>query len=393
MRPEWWQLAGPRRFVDSICEGWRAGRHTVAALPAFAGVGLFEAVTSAAAACERLSDREHLTLPFDESLPPLESLCRVHAVEPALAAEPLALPSLFRAGRFVEKIIWVRVAPQHPHWSGWVRLIQQFAQLTRAHPVPRSTLFCVLFEGDAAADRSLAENFRAGSGGDINLAHHRWDAQVDLLDALQHASHCLRGRDDLSGVRRKLALWTITHLALWDPALIEALAREDLKNLLNPGRALRKFARDQCRWTPEALRAPSTVLRWEQGTSGRFDDEPAAHSAALALRDLPADQREIHRRLWHAAVTTMLPFVEFRRQDFLKRLGHILDARRDLAAMEIGELWRALNSCPDAFQRDRETCLLVKTLWHIRNEVAHLRPVTTKHIDEFDKHWAAAKTW
>ncbi len=155
---------------------------------------------------------------------------------------------------------------------------------------------------------------------------------------------------------------SIARVAAWDFQTAATLVAENDSTIMDPVELLRALAHDR-RWTTD------TPLDWRLGTVSQAG---VAHPARAALDNPPA---ELHRRLWSAQLSVLLPWIEERRHETV--VGNLFEVRRQMRAdgdgqgdpfsLELGDLFRL-------FVRrgaDRNVRRTVERLRDVRNELAH----------------------
>jgi hypothetical protein len=189
----------------------------------------------------------------------------------------------------------------------------------------------------------------------------------------------------MPAMRRELVVSVIAGLALWDPAVSEALAGLSLDEILRPREVLAAVARSRG-W--DSLPENHDACRHE-GMVDCFSGRDQVHSSVLARAGDTVSDNELERRVWSAQVGVLLPFVEGRRRELLERLdgqlsgpfrfddGLVVQDPRDL---EIGQIEYQL------LRRGRKVPPLVRVLKQIRNRLAHLEVVGIDLLQSSDLH-------
>lgn len=352
----WWQMPGPSRFVAQVADALRGGRNVVLGLPEHIPAGLRPAVRAA------LGDEwpwATCSLPAQENAPPLAWLFARFGRE--LAADTLrTLPTLLESLAQNGQIIWLE-GFTHATWLAWREFLSQYQHACRAVPQLRRTVFCCVLEG---------ANTTCPPPDDVCLEYQAWRGAADALDTWLFAASVFR-RQEQSLLQHRLAIAIAAHLALWDAALIERLARVRLSDLLCPQPLLCEIARERG-WSKE------TAAEWQLGTSEKFEGVAQVHSVLLALGD---DTSELERRMWSAQVSILLPWAEEQRRNFITQLagtlrvpfttfhGKVITRIKDLELGHINAQLNRLSYVDNNLRRSVESWLSV------RNSLAHLEIV------------------
>lgn len=351
----WWTLPGPGSFVSRVVADLRDGKNVVLCLPAHAPGGLRAAVRAA------LGDEDWPWHPFDVAAdgtgarPEQTLFARFAPNAPADAIRNMH--TLTREPGFAGKIVWLEGMPAES-WPDWKAFLSTYQHACRSMPTFERTLFCTPLEGPLALDPPNE---------DVCLAQHHWRGAVDQLDIWLYTAALFAGRD-MAPLHRRVAVAVAAHLALWDPAVSEALAAEPIESVLEPETLLRELGRGRGWYAGDAG-------EWHVGTADDFEGEPATHSALLALGDA---EGEVTRRIWSAQVGVLLPYVEEQRRALISRLRGVLSVPHqtrfngvieDIRDLEIGHIEHQANANPAV---DPDTRRLLWRLREIRNCLSHL---------------------
>ncbi|MDE0443583.1 MAG: hypothetical protein OXL38_15900 [Gammaproteobacteria bacterium] len=240
------------------------------------------------------------------------------------------------------------------NWSAWRAFLSRYAQASRSRSLLGRSLFLVPLSGHPPPESPTA---------DVALETRTWDGVLDDVDLLLLASERLRQRA-MSPLRRALLATAVARVASWDYDTACAMLAESDRTILAPTDLLRAIARVHG-WSPE------TPLDWALGTAS---GSGIVHPARAAVEDPPV---EIHRRLWSAQLSVLLPCIEDRRHEIVA--GNAYEVKRQMRSagnghddpdeLELGEL-HSLFSRRGADRTIRRT---VRRLRDVRNELAHRR--------------------
>jgi hypothetical protein len=364
MQHLWWQLPGPDQFVLRVVQDLRDGKNVILCLPEHLPSGLAFAIRSALSEGE---DWPWYTLHIygDDPVEPAHLLFSRFVPEVCPNALRNA-KTLAQEEAFAGKIIWLDGLTPNI-WSAWKAFVLDYEHACRSRSLLERTVFCIPLTGDLALDPPAE---------DVCLSHHHWRGVVDRLDMLLFTSSLFQDRG-MPTLQKRIVTSVVANLALWDPAVTERFASEDLEKILHPVPILQEIARGRG-WCPADGGSPP--YSWSKGMIDLMEEEESIHSAALALNDAKGI---ITRRIWSAEVGVMLPFVEERRQELLTRLAGVLmvpfttrfgEVISDVHDLEIGHIESQLiNNGITVHPNVRR---LVQRLREIRNCLSHLEPLS-----------------
>ncbi|HEY7030469.1 MAG TPA: hypothetical protein VH482_04030 [Thermomicrobiales bacterium] len=384
MSLSWWDLPGPRRFVEAIARDARDGMNIAVCLPHHTPDGLSVAVR------RELGDGwtwQHVDVDPRHRLPPVAQLY-AQCVSPH-HGNPAAIRnagSLVREPSFAGRLVWLTGIDElgPPQRSEWTEFLTEYAHACRASELADRPLVCAVLVGAVATKPPAA---------DTCLAHRHWDGHVEPLDMTLFAADLLRDRP-LPPLHRRVATATIAHIAIWDPGTAERLADGGVRSLLKPAAELRAVALERG-WEPwngsHAVSADLDPDGWSDGIVQKVEGRPMIHSAALVGTDFGDPTGELERRLWCAEVGVVLPYVEERRRAIIERFGRAFklphypgDGRREpivnASDLEIGHIYHQLEYLH--VDLGDETRRLVRHLKDVRDRLAHLQPLRPESLLE-----------
>ena len=357
-----WTLPGPSEFLAAVAEDLRCGRSVLLGMSRDAPTGLIEEMKRTLSPDEAWSwsdwDVRDFESPLDLVWRGLGEPEEIKPESPEVLAAQRGAAGRLMVVRFVGKATW----------PAWTRFLERFERGARAVEYHQRPALVVLLEGEAA-DLSYAA--------DVACARHDWRGVTSQLDvtivATAHAAGVKEGRE-----HQELRVALVRALACWDLELAEALAALPLEALLEPEEALAEFARTRG-WSAEACNGS----RWSSGRANRVYGKEVSHSA-----DPGVPREVIRQRLWRGQVGVLLPLVEENRRDLIRRSRGYLKVPwttdygevTDVEALEVGSIFFQLKRHP----RASGTPQLAEARWltTVRNELAHLRPVTARLLLE-----------
>lgn len=357
-----WALPGPAAFMADLLAILREGHSLEVHAPVTVADGIASAVSDEldGAGWSVRSLTPGGRAPLDEVADCLD------AVLPVLT-ERRSVAALLRALERKRTLIIGPVGPQH--LAAWQTFAVEYATAARSvHPTERTQLVLVT----AGTARSLDRRELSG------LKRLRWDAVVGETDLLVHASRTLMHAGAPRGPLLKLHARLVARLALWDLQLADYLLGLPLSDLFMPCETLRLGMRD--------CPAPAAA-DWASGGVASFDGETMRHSMLLAAAGDP--DGELRMRVWGALASELMPLLELRRRDLAVTVGSALRSKvvrlndevvRDFIGLEIGPLAylaRRYGLPPSILNR-------AEVLREVRNDLAHLRPLTFDQVMSAD---------
>lgn len=359
-----WQLPAPATFLRRVSEDIREGNNVVIALPDHAPEGWSVAL------------RASLSLP---SLPRLEEIqpngsAPIQALHQELGLGPCStrtsVSDLCASGGFHGRLIHVYQF-NAAAWASWLAFLNEYEDACRQFDLSQRTLFVATIQGDLAAQAPPPANL---------LRVHHWLDNVDGLNARLYAASLL-STSTLPSWQRQLAVALLSELALWDPEVIALGAQKTLAELLSPAVWLASLATARGWSAADDLKSP--LARW-RGVRQPFEGHPRTHSAWLALANR---QESLAQRIWSAQVTAVFPLLERHRRAILSRyrgllrvpwptqFGTMIAQHEDLELNHIAD-----QLCAQGSGGLRNLCHFVCWLRDLRNDLAHLTPVSPQRL-------------
>lgn len=340
-----WDLPGAARYLRDIEQALRLGDNIVVRFPSAVETTFHDAVWSTLDGCglrlthlpdgtkprEALGERFLLDEPADVDMPSM--LCNVD--------------------NFSERLIFLDVTACK--WEPWREFLEDYARASRATSVTRRSLFVATVAGTPPGARPTTGTARV----------FEWDDVVDEVDILAFANDHLRRKGRARSVARLLAS-AVASLAAWDFDTANRLLDERDQTILQPIEMLRSWGRERG-WHE------GTPISWDMGTASLAGTPHAARSA------MDAPPLEIHRRLWVAQASVLLPKIEERRASIVKHnfrdlqrwLVRADQSERDPFDLEIRELHQMFKDHGRRTSLRRE----IGQLRVARNTLAHVDPL------------------
>jgi hypothetical protein len=290
--------------------------------------------------------------------------------------------ALIQTGEWSGEVLWIE-----PPGPGWVEEnIDQIDVFTSvAATIPGAPRLVVPYRG-LLAD---VETYRVGRDGERSvrwgpqLTWLRWSGAVGTLDVrMRMASDRAVEAGVSHPLHRLLLSATVLEVALWDAELAERLVGAGERGATDPFGVVEAHAR--VRWTTLPSTRAHSEAAWLAGWWDDWDGNPCWHSGVLALQA----PEELSRRIWRAHMSCLFPLLESLRPRVAREVSHLLPA--DLHAKR-GEDFVLVDAATDLewgglryyLQRSRSgrrhrAYRLIQEAQEIRNEIAHLEPVSPK---------------
>jgi len=362
----WWSLPGPDRFVSEIEDSLRHGRNAVVLLPKYCPEGLSVAVRA------KLADSDwtfSTFVPPSDELPPLRKLADRFLDD--TSRQLVSTPNdLLNEDSFLGKIIWSEVSQLNGSLN-WVPFISSYQAACKQRSPMKRSMICLCLSSHLTDVLPQA---------DTCLDVFRWNDYVHPLDMLLYTS--LKVEDQFqSDLHRAVGINVIAKLAMWDPLVVDCLSSKSLEEILDPGKTFEVMASDR-NWLTPGL--GNSFTNWASGKTHLFQEKEERHSAILSVHG-PKDL--LDHRMWSAQVGVIFPFIEECRRSMINggRLNSLVpfqtDEKKvysDVRDMEIGLIAQAFQRTRNFF--DPELKKLAYRLRDMRNDLAHLEGVKTKHL-------------
>lgn len=353
---KWRSLPGPAGFIDSVLQQLRDGVSVVVAAPTLAPSGLVDAFVELLQHDRWLVQR----VTVDSQDDPLKWLTERLYLEPERWVG-WSVERMFERLSAGQVIVVDGVTDEN--WDDWRTLLRDFEVASRQRASDERALLLTIVRG--------VPRKRLHAGG-AALDMKLWTGVVGEFDTLTYVDQRLRDGRKPSRCH-KLIVRQISSLALWDLDLADFLAKQPESDMFDIQRLL-QAARQAL-----SLDGASMGVGWERGGSDHFDGIEMSHPFVLLERGDP--DNELGRRLWTAQAAELLPLIEVRRRDLIRRLERLvpcpflIDGKRQirsLGELEIGSL--AYVTQTHGIKGELREC--AEWLANCRNTLAHLRLLT-----------------
>lgn len=254
-------------------------------------------------------------------------------------------------------------------WQPWRTFLEEYASACRSRGVNERAQIIVVARG--VPMKQIPRSAPA-------LNPMVWDGVVGEIDALAYALDAFKGTSRHPSCLTKLLARTTAALALWDFEFADRLVALDWREIVDPARLRDALA---------CVAGDTGNATWEGGGVGNFEGELLFHTGVLlATGDV---NHEVARRVWAAQAAELLPRLELRRRDLVKRMKgthripHTISINGEhvdnLADLEIGELLYLAQK----FRLPADVSRTAGLYRQLRNKLAHLTPLDADELYEF----------
>lgn len=383
--PDIWRLPGPAAFVDELVMNAEMGRSVVAVLPRYLASELDVMDDLAVATLMRLGSGRRLQ-PWPHDGPLTEAIgCQVVSDQNVPVTVSELVGHIALAGK---TFVCVASDLGQEHRAELPTFLRRLAIVSQGLPPDERCQFIVV------GDSSILPEFAGCERTDVTLANSwywnrtsRWDAAAYLASQ--------KGNRAQQSVLAEVRTETIIEVARWNFELAGLLAQSWSGDPMELGDLCKGTL---CQTRPVTLgclpkRPPDRLLEnWDNGSiegwHGCLDYLPALDTT---------DETTIGRHIWAAQSRVLLPWIELHRNrveyQLRKRLVNQFDEvvaefsrrteRPDVHKNEVLEIG-LLNAIVQARvgRQDPELRVAAKELRRARNNLAHLRPLSSGSLQQ-----------
>jgi hypothetical protein len=346
---KFWDLPGPRSFLDGVESELRNNKNLVVAMPDRGPSGF----TVALGEILDHSGWNRVSVQSLNGIQPADCLFEQLniATESAQRRSPQRLMEALEPGQIV-----VIEGIRADTWKNWKSWVAEYEVASRAVSSFDRALLLLIVIG--VPERELPTKA-------VALDNLVWRGVMSELDMLAYAGARVRDKG-LEGVKAQLIAMTIARLSQWDQAVADILLEEDLALLFSPQNVLKELGMSYG-WKKGL--SPD----WHSGTTDDFGGRRQVHSAFLALHD---PTHELSMRIWSSQASSLLPLIELHRRALVPKIRHRLkmpvtidgEQITDALDLEIG----ALAYLAGIHNIDPSIRAKLRKLRNIRNSLAHL---------------------
>lgn len=383
-----WNLPGLHRFAADIAGDLREGRNVLVVCPSSLPPGLHHAISSELANAD-LGPLEIISAEKISQGSPVYDLHQVYN-QAVKTQNGLDIQSLCRCDSFQSRMIWLDDIEMIGEKGGqWLDFLKRYAVACGSQDLIDRTVFAVPIRYHLAMVDLPVENL---------LAQHWFWGRTSSLDMQLLSAQVIANRE-ADFLENRLLINVVTSLCGFDIESAKAFCRQAFEEETEIDRFFENLATVKA-WdlmkiseilsTPEvngAISGPQSVHKpgsdlataWMEGILDLVDGRVVISPAAEAAR---ANKEELRLRLWRGHVQTLLPVIDEYRIQLLRHLktnnpSLLKTGKNNFKALEIGELKYLIET--DARLRrkvDKDLRSLVRLLAKIRNDLAHLKPVS-----------------
>lgn len=364
----WWNLPGPRTFVERVVADLRQGKNVLIGLPKYFPPQLGDAVREVLDHDGMFRWRTHHDVGDHE---PVEFLSSRYATDLELS-ELFDPGDLANSDDFVGHVIWIDELTQGSS-EKWKIFATEYSRRVRNRLDTERGLVCIVVCGEPR------QHFPPS---DIALSVHflqdTW-SEMDLMGWLyQH----VQTNAHVSALELRLRMALGVELLRFDPLMANDVAGLPLATLVEPREWLKSVASDRGWLEGEA---PD----WHAGTCAYIAGKRVDHSALLALDDRASAL--LASCVWRAQLAVLFPLIEEVRirilEEYRDRLLVPYEAQWGIVEriedLEIGHVLHQLgNRIGPKEQRQ------LRLLKNARNKLAHHSPLPIEELQLLiEEHW------
>ena len=392
-----WDLPGPESFASNIANDIRIGRNVFLLLPEIVPDGLYEAI-------KKKLDKDRITLErlsacqISQSSP-IYDLHQVYNTEKIKDGDAFCIYSLCQSEKFRSRVIWLDdVSQQTSKKQEWYDFFRQYSVACGQQNLIDRSLFIIPIYGKHTHDSFPAENL---------LTHHWFWGKITILDMQIFASKFLGSRQD-SFLLNRLFINIITALSGYDLLAAYKLCQVTILDESEIINSLKSLATERTWHAPiqefwgEIDNFTKTIVSktgpnkpnhslmdlWSCGILDIIDGRIIISPVAEIARD---NLMEIRQRIWRGHVQTLLPIVDeyrlkvitYLEENYGSALTFLNDHENEI--LEIGKIKYHIESNPKIQKRvDRNLRNFIRLLSRVRNDLAHLKPISLEIINRLE---------
>ena len=387
----WWSLPGPSNFVNGIVNDLREGRNVFLLLPDNHPTELYSAINRSLQR-DDLGPFENLALKDISQHSPTYELLLLY--DPKVhERKSWNVVTLLDSDSFKGKIIWTDdLNDGVNNKDEWLDFFKVYAHACGNKNLIERTVFCVPI---------VSHSKTSGLPFDNLLAHHWWWGRVSYLDLQLYVAYELSDsiRDP---IERSIAINVIAAVCGFDPLYAKELCLnwtefgDNYTNLIVEEARKRRWDKNYIhRFSKHLNHYGSTVINdswkrpadaltegWAKGVFDVVDGRLFLHPAASVVTD---EDQEVKQRVWRGQVQTLLPLVDEYRLKTIKYLAdnYRYDPRKvhnsgQGSVVEIATIKHYIETNRTLRKKiDKEILSLIRVLNKTRNDLAHLRVISS----------------
>jgi len=302
----------------------------------------------------------------------------------------LDIPSLCRCDGFQSRMIWLDgIEMIGEKGDQWLDFLKRYAVACGSQDLIDRTVFAVPIRCHLATGELPVENL---------LAQHWFWGRISSLD-MQLLSAQITADRQADSLENRLLINVVASMCGFDIESAKAFCRQAFEGETEIDGFFENFAAVK-KWDslkisgilnapevngaisgPQSLHkpGPDLTMAWVEGILDLVDGRVVVSPVAEAAR---ANKNELRLRLWRGHVQTILPVIDEYRIQILRHLttsypSLFKNGKNSFNSLEIGELKYRIEADGRLRRRvDKDLRSLVRLLANIRNDLAHLKPVS-----------------
>jgi len=381
----WWDLRWSKRFLSELFENFRTGKNSIIYLPEFF-INDLDSILRINIETIYRDKFSRTWYSLDLNSVKNNSDSPINIVSQYFDLNSRNIKFIVDNKMFMDKIIWIPCINNNL-WQNWKEFIEEYADYCRNHgESDRDTIFCIKLQGNNKFDFPSNPIIKNYTWQDYVIKQKLID---DIFDIYFFTASIFN--KNFSGLKKKLIISTIAHLALWDPEVSDRLM--DNGDIENPFPVLENIAKER-KW--DSIDSNSSEA-WDKGIKNRIDGKEKIHSAYLAIQK---GIQELNIRIWNAQMEVLLPFIEQKRKELLDKLINQLkppfSVKRDgetvslnnIYDLRIGDIpWQITEKekKSEYFRYSNDAKFVKKSatiLSSIRNALAHIEPLNEELMQQ-----------
>jgi len=397
MDPPIWNLPGLSRFAEDVFDDLREGRNVFIVLPEYSPRGLSGAI-EAKLEREDLGPLERISAESISRSSPIYDLHQVYNPEAALKG-PLDIRALCRCENFKSRVIWVEdIGRLGEKTRTWLDFLKNYAMACGSQDLLARTVFVVPVRGEICEEDLPVENL---------LTQHWFWGRISSLDLQIYAAQMVSAAK-IEPLENHLMVNVVASLCGHDLAAAENLCRRGLEET-SVERAVGEMVAERgwgdtnlseiferidkiggLPWFQESSRPAQALVRgWSEGVLDSVDGRVMTSPVAEIAR---GNYEEIALRIWRGHVRSLLPVIDEYRVMIIRylqsnyRLNFKSLSMKGRDILEIGTIKFLIETDKNLRRKiDKDSRSLIRLLARIRNDLAHLAPISKERRRQLEE--------
>ena len=235
----WWDLRWSKRFLSELFENFRTGKNSIIYLPEFF-INDLDSILRINIETIYRDKFSRTWYSLDLNSVKNNSDSPINIVSQYFDLNSRNIKFIVDNKMFMDKIIWIPCINNNL-WQNWKEFIEEYADYCRNHgESDRDTIFCIKLQGNNKFDFPSNPIIKNYTWQDYVIKQKLID---DIFDIYFFTASIFN--KNFSGLKKKLIISTIAHLALWDPEVSDRLM--DNGDIENPFPVLENIAKEKVR--------------------------------------------------------------------------------------------------------------------------------------------------